>query len=363
MKFERNKEMTKALAAALLAALLYGISSPVSKILLNEIPPVFLAALLYLGAGLGMGVLNLFRKRAEGIFNNKKIAKKDIKYVIAMVVLDIAAPILLLIGLKITSAGNAALLNNFEIVSTSLIALLFFREAIGKRLWLAIGLITAASIILSINNLSDFSISIGSLFVLAATISWGLENNCTRMLSHNNPRHIVVIKGISSGTGSLIIALVIGEWSRNLIYIAMALLLGFVAYGLSIYFYITAQRTLGAARTSTFYAAAPFIGAAASWLILSEKLTISYLIALVIMLVGTYFAATENHSHGHIHEKLEHEHSHSHDDGHHIHEHDAIEGVHSHIHLHEESNHSHSHTPDIHHMHSHKKVKSNNSKL
>jgi drug/metabolite transporter (DMT)-like permease len=354
MKNNLNKSTKKALAAALLAALLYGISSPVSKILLNEIPPVFLAALLYLGAGVGMGLISLFKDRKNTLNDNNPPSRKDIKFIIAMIVLDIAAPILLLIGLNLTNAGNAALLNNFEIVATSLIALMFFRESIGRRLWIAIGLITAASMILSINDFSEFSFSIGSLLVLAATVSWGLENNCTRMLSHRNPRHVVVIKGIGSGAGSLIIAFALSEYSMNILYILAALLLGFVAYGLSIYFYITAQRTLGAARTSTFYAAAPFIGAFASWLILSEKLTVAYVAALVIMLAGTYLAATERHSHHHKHEEIVHEHVHGHDDGHHDHIHDNGDEIHSHSHGHKKISHNHGHTPDIHHMHSHK---------
>ena len=352
-----KRENGKAIAAALAAALLYGISSPVSKILLTGLHPVFLAALLYLGAGLGMSIVNYLKSRKEVSGNPGKFSSRDLKYIIAMIILDIAAPILLLLGLEMTSAGNASLLNNFEIVATSMIAMVFFRESIGRRLWIAIALITIASFILSVRDFGSLSFSLGSLLILAATVSWGLENNCTRMLSHRNPGHVVVIKGLGSGIGSLAIAVAIGELSTDLLYIVPAILLGFVAYGLSIYFYISAQRTLGAARTSTFYASAPFIGAFASWVVLNEVLTFSYLVAAAIMLAGTYLAATENHGHLHSHDAMIHEHMHSHDDGHHEHKHgpDPVDNPHSHAHQHTKVLHDHSHMPDIHHRHKHGK--------
>lgn len=211
-----------------------------------------------------------------------------------MIVLDILAPIFLMIGLTITTAENVSLLNNFEIVATSLIALLIFKESISKRLWLAIGLITISSIILSFENIKSLSFSFGSIFVLPASISWGLENNCTRMLSVKDPLQVVIIKGFGSGLGSLIISLIIKETSTNVPYIIASLLLGFVAYGLSIYFYVYAQRELGAAKTSAYYAIAPFIGVALSFIIFHQIPTITFIIALLIMIIGTYFASTES---------------------------------------------------------------------
>ena len=212
----------------------------------------------------------------------------DLLHTLGMVVLDIAAPIFLMIGLKRTTAANASLLNNFEIVATSLIALFIFKEKIGKRLWIAIGLITLSSILLSVEDASSFQFSFGSLFVLAACVCWGLENNCTRNLSHSDPLEIVVIKGFGSGIGSVIIGLVVGEalplWSD----ILKILLLGFVAYGLSIYFYVYAQRDLGAAKTSAYYAVAPFIGVALSFIIFREIPGPLFFIALVIMIAGTW---------------------------------------------------------------------------
>lgn len=169
----------------------------------------------------------------------------------------------------------------------------FFREAISKRLWLAIGLITSASIILTFENTRCFEFSLGSLFVLLACVCWGFENNFTRNLSIKDPIEVVVIKGIGSGTGSLIIALLLKENVSNILYVIFALLLGFVAYGLSIFFYVYAQRTLGAAKTSAFYAVAPFIGVIFSLLIFRQIPQILFLVALPIMIAGAYFAMTD----------------------------------------------------------------------
>ena len=237
--------------------------------------------------------MGLIQKAAGQKEKELPLTRKELPYTLGMVVLDIAAPICLMIGLLHTTAANASLLNNFEIVATSIIALAVFKEAISKRLWLAISLVTLSSFILSFEDMSSFSFSYGSVFVLLACVCWGLENNCTRMLSSKNPLEIVVIKGFGSGLGSLIIALVIGEKVPNLLYILCALLLGFVAYGLSIYFYIYAQRDLGAAKTSTYYAVAPFVGAGLSLLIFWELPSLSYIIALIIMIIGTYFASTD----------------------------------------------------------------------
>lgn len=290
-----NKTQKKASFFALLAAVLYAINSPCSKLLLEKIPSTMMAAFLYLGAGLGLFVVGIIQRIAGKKEKEEPLTHKELPYTVAMVILDIAAPIFLMIGLTMTTAANASLLNNFEIVATSIIALVVFKEAISKRLWLAITLVTVSSIILSFEDMSSLSFSYGSLFVLLACVCWGLENNCTRMLSSKNPLEIVIIKGFCSGLGSLVIALLLGERTSNLLYIFFALLLGFVAYGLSIYFYIYAQRDLGAAKTSTYYAAAPFVGAALSLLIFRQLPSISYIIALIIMLIGTYFAATDNH--------------------------------------------------------------------
>lgn len=285
---------TKAVFFAILAAVLYAVNSPFSKLLLVKIPPTMLAALLYLGAGAGLFIVGIIQRKNGISKKEMPLTKKELPFVVGMVVLDIAAPILLMIGLTMTSAANASLLNNFEIVSTSIIALSVFKEAISKRLWAGIILITISSALLSLEDLSVFSFSAGSAFVLLACVCWGFENNCTRNLSAKNPLEIVVIKGFGSGMGSLVIAAVIGEFSLDPLYDLIALLLGFSAYGLSIFFYIYAQRYLGAAKTGAYYAVSPFIGTLLSLVIFGEPLRAIYIIAFVIMTLGTYFVTTDN---------------------------------------------------------------------
>lgn len=287
-----------AIFSPLLAAALYAVGSPFAKLLLEELPPVMMAAFLYLGAGMGMAMVGFVRRHRRRPCTEQKLTRKELPFTLGMVVLDIAAPIFLMIGLTMTTAANASLLNNFEIAATALIAFAFFKESVGKRLWFAIGLITLSSVILSFEDMSSFSFSFGSLFVLLSCICWGLENNCTRVLSEKDPLQIVVVKGFGSGLGSLGIALVIGEHFHSLPYIIAALLLGFVSYGLSIFFYVHAQRRLGAAKTSTYYAIAPFIGVAFSLAIFRQFPTVNFLIALVIMALGTYFASANSKSTG-----------------------------------------------------------------
>ena len=267
---------------AVLAAALYAVSTPVSKLLLREVAPAMLAALLYLGAGIGMLGLGMARGRRGSMRRGRRLDRRDLPYTAGMVVLDIAAPLCLMAGLTRTTSANASLLNNFEIVSTALIALLIFKERIGPRLWLAIGLITGACMLLSFEDGSSLQFSSGSLFVLLACICWGLENNCTRMISQCDPLEIVVIKGFGSGIGSLGIA------PRSLL---AALLLGFVAYGLSIFFYVDAQRTLGAAKTSAYYAVSPFLGAALSLAIFRTPPAPLFWVSLAGMALGAYLAS------------------------------------------------------------------------
>jgi drug/metabolite transporter (DMT)-like permease len=293
MKNFHKLKGAKATLFAILAASLYAINSPISKLLLAELSPTMLAALLYIGAGLGLTIVVGVQKSIGIKPKEQPLVKRDIPYTIGMVVLDIAAPIFLMIGIKFTSASNASLLNNFEIVATSIIAMCIFKEVITKRLWIGIFFITISSIILTIDDISSFSFSIGSVFVLLACICWGLENNCTRKISERNPLQIVIIKGFFSGIGALLIAVTLREITTNIGYIFMALCLGLVAYGLSILFYIYAQRDLGAAKTSAYYAIAPFIGALLSLIIFREIPTISFLIALLIMLIGTYYTITD----------------------------------------------------------------------
>ena len=328
-------DKTKAVLYALLAAAFYAISVPVSKLLLTHVGPTTMAALLYLGAGLGVGIMSLTRRQ-----RGERLSKKDMPFVIGMIALDTAAPIFLMLGVSHGSSSNASLLGNFEIAATTLIALLLFREAVTKRLWGAIALITASSILLSLEGAESFRFSMGSLFVLLATVCWGFENNCTRNISSKSTYEIVVIKGICCGLGSLTIALIKREQAPAFRHIAAALLLGYVAYGLSIFLYVRAQRVLGAAKTSAYYAVAPFIGALLSFVILHEKLTGLYLLALAVMLAGAALVVVDTMIRNHVH-LHQHTFVHTHDGTTHSH---TITHAHGHDHLLAEGTHGHHHS-------------------
>jgi len=333
---KQDKRVT-AIVYALLAAVFYAVNVPVSKLLLERVAPTFMAALLYLGAGIGVGLMWLLNPRRE---RAERLTRRDLPYTVGMILLDIAAPILLMLGVSIGSSANASLLGNFEIVATTVIALLIFREAVSPRLWLAILLITVSSILLTFDGADAFRFSLGSLLVLGATLCWGLENNCTRKLSEKSTYEIVLLKGIFSGGGALVIALLTGEGAPELPDILAALLLGFVAYGLSIFLYVRAQRTLGAARTSAYYAAAPFVGAFLSFLLVGEALTLRYLAALLVMVAGTVFVVLDTLAKHHAHE---HTHTVTHTHGGTTHTH-TVTHTHGHDHFTQTDRHGHRHT-------------------
>ena len=321
----KNNKIT-AIICAILAAVFYALNTPFSKVLLKNISPTFMAAFLYLGAGIGVGIMYLFKYKNED--KDMRLTKNDLTYTILMVVLDVIAPIFLMIGISIGSSANASLLGNFEIVATSIIALAIFKEDVSKNLWIAIVFITLSSIILSFEGQESFSFSYGSLFVILATMSWGLENNCTRKISNKSSYQIVTIKGLCSGIASLIISIIIGEKFPEIRYTLYALLLGYVAYGLSIFLYVRSQRDLGAAKTSAYYAIAPFIGTFLCFLVNGEALSASYFVGLILMIVGTVFVVIDTclikHTHLHTHtishthdgythtHVLTHEHEHKH---------------------------------------------------
>ncbi|MCF7924509.1 MAG: DMT family transporter [Candidatus Izimaplasma sp.] len=281
---------------AILAALFYGFGVPLSKLLLKHISPYLMSSLLYFGAGAGMLIVIFITRRKIDKEKFTSFNRKDVKYIILMILLDIIAPIMLMIGLTKTTASTASLLNNFEIVFTGLIAMMFFKEIIGKKMWVAITLILVAGILLSFEDINNLEISIGAIFVLGASLSWGLENNCTRMLSKSNPLYVVVMKGFGSGLGAFIIAVSLNQIDAIWYYVLMALVLGFFAYGMSLFYYISAQRHLGAARTSAYYATAPFAGSIFSFIILKETITVIFILAFVIMAIGTYLAIRENNA-------------------------------------------------------------------
>lgn len=276
-------------AAALLAACLYALSTPCSKALLASVAPNVMAALLYLGAGVGMAALVAARAAAgHAPSREESLRRPDAPFVLAMVLLDVAAPILLMAGLASAAPENVALLNNFEIVATAIIALAAFHERVSARTWAGIAVITASCALLSLEGEGALSFSSGSLPVLLACVCWGVENNCTSRLSGRDPAQVVVVKGLGSGTGALAVALLAGDALPALPEVVAALLLGFVAYGLSIFFYVYAQRGLGAARTSAYYAASPFVGAALSLALFRTAPAPAFLLALALMALGAW---------------------------------------------------------------------------
>ena len=333
---EKNK--LKAIMFAFLAAVFYAINVPISKVLLQHVGPTTMAALLYLGAGIGIGMMSLFNKKDRE--KAESLTKAELPYIVGMIVLDIAAPIFLMLGISYGSSANASLLGNFEIVATTVIALILFKEAVTKRLWLAIGLITLSSILLSFEGTDSFHFSYGSLLVIMATVCWGLENNCTRELSSKSTYQIVMLKGLCSGLGALVIALIKRESFPGIGYIAIALALGFVAYGLSIFMYVRAQNVLGAAKTSAYYAVNPLIGALLAFVFLSESLSWMYVIALIVMVIGSALVVVDTLIRQHDHE---HQHTFTHSHGGSTHTHTVR---HSHVHKHylTEEKHRHRHS-------------------
>lgn len=333
---EKNK--LKAIMFAFLAAVFYAINVPISKVLLQHVGPTTMAALLYLGAGIGIGMMSLFNKKDRE--KAESLTKAELPYIVGMIVLDIAAPIFLMLGISYGSSANASLLGNFEIVATTVIALILFKEAVTKRLWLAIGLITLSSILLSFEGTDSFHFSYGSLLVIMATVCWGLENNCTRELSSKSTYQIVMLKGLCSGLGALVISLIKKESFPGFGYIAIALALGFVAYGLSIFMYVRAQNVLGAAKTSAYYAVNPLIGALLAFVFLSESLSWMYVIALIVMVIGSALVVVDTFICQHDHE---HQHTFTHSHGGSTHTHTVR---HSHVHKHylTEEKHRHRHS-------------------
>lgn len=287
----KKNPVKSGICLALFAAALYAINSPLSKLLLDYLPPTLMAGFLYIGAGVCMLALALLRKVRKTERTETKLTKRELPYIVAMILLDIAAPVCLLLGLKSTTAANASLLNNFEIVATAVIALVVFKEKINYRLWLGILFITLSCMVLSFEDLSSLQFSYGSLLILLACVCWGFENNCTKKISSKDPLEIVLLKGIFSGLGSLLIGFIIGERITVLWSVFAVIGVGFVAYGLSIFFYVHAQRILGAARTSAYYAVSPFIGTLLSLVIFREIPHYTYFIALALMIIGAWLSS------------------------------------------------------------------------
>lgn len=333
---------------ALLAALFFGASAPIAKLLLGDIAPIFLASFLYLGSGTGIALTKLTQPKGT----EAGIQRADVKWLVGAIISGgILAPIVLMISLQNTPASTASLLLNFEGVGTTLIALLFFKEAISRRAWIAILVITLASIFLSTDISSGFGLSLGALGIILACVLWGADNNFTRNISGKDPLVIVAWKGLVAGSFSFVLAWSLGNPFPSFTTILGTLLLGFLSYGLSTMLFIRSMRGLGAARTSALYGTAPLAGVVLSIFMFGEFPSFFFIIAAVLMVGGALLLINEEHMHSHVHTAIFHEHSHSHNDG--MHGHDTVAGVHSHGHEHPQEEHDHDHMPDIHHRHGH----------
>src|SRR5258706_2626702 len=336
---------------ALLAAIFFRASAPIAKLLLGDTAPIFLAAFLYIGSGTGISLVKLTqRMRSKEV--EAGIKRADIKWLVGAIISGgILAPIVLMISLQNTPASTASLLLNFEGVGTTIIALLFFKEAIGRRAWTAIIVVTLASILLSTNFVSSWGMSVGAFGVVFACVLWGVDNNFTRNISGKDPLAIVAWKGLVAGMFSFFLAWFLGDPFPAAKTILGTLILGFVSYGLSTMVFIPSMRALGAGRTTALYGTAPLAGVLLSIIIFGEFPSFLFVIAAILMIGGALLLINEQHEHSHVHTALFHEHSHRHDDP--AHGHDEVDGAHSHEHEHPAEEHAHDHMPDIHHRHGH----------
>ena len=349
-----NRSHISSIIQALIAALLFGASAPLAKLLLGEVEPIPLAAFLYLGSGIGLLGIKLFQRiNQQGLDSEAQIKKPDYLWLAGAIIAGgIAAPITLLFSLQNTPAATAPLLLSFEGVATTFIAFFAFKESISHRAWWAIALITLASIFLSVNLNAKWGFSLGALGIITACILWGIDNNFTRNISAKEPITIITIKGLGAGSFSLGMAMVLGNKLPAWEVILGALILGSLSYGASIVLFIHAMRGIGAARTSALFSSAPLAGMILSFLVFREFPNWMFVIAFPLMVAGTLFLVSEEHEHDHVHEMTIHEHAHVHDDGHHEHEGDCTQ-KHSHIHKHDKLGHAHHHMPDLHHRHTH----------
>jgi len=349
---------TKAQLYALLAAALFGVSAPFAKLLLRNLQPLQLSGLLYLGSGVGLLLYRVSRGLVAGPGHRQAALRKaDVGWLIGAVICGgLLAPAVLMYSLSRTPAAVASLLLNFEAVSTTFIAAVFFSEQTGKRLWLAIAVITIASLILTVDKTGAWGLSFGSLGVLAACFLWGIDNNLTSHISGKDPVMIVIVKGLGAGSFALVLSFGIGSSLTSYSTVFLALLLGCLSYGVSLLLFILALRDLGSSRASALFGTAPFLGAVVSFVAFRYVPSTQFLISVPVMLLGAFLLVRESHSHLHLHTNVAHEHPHTHDE-HHDHAHDdGIEHLseeHSHAHKHEKLQHEHEHAPDIHHRHEH----------
>jgi drug/metabolite transporter (DMT)-like permease len=339
--------------AALLAALLFGGSTPFAKLLLGEVSPILLAGLLYLGSGVGLTLIRLLRgRRAE----EAPLARPDLPWLAGAVFFGgVLGPVLLMWGLAYTPASAVSLLLNLEGVFTALLAWFVFRENFDARVAWGMVLIVAGGLLLSWRGTQGLALPLGSVAVAAACLCWAVDNNLTQKVSAGDPLQVAGIKGGVAGTVNLLIALALGARLPGPPALGGALLVGFLGYGLSLALFVVALRHIGTARTGAYFSTGPFVGAAAALVLLREPVGALFFASAGLMGLGVWLHLTERHEHEHTHEPMEHSHRHVHDE-HHRHQHgpdDPPGEPHTHLHRHERLTHTHPHYPDIHHRHRH----------
>jgi len=347
------KHFNPSVVSALLAAALFGASTPLAKQLLSSIEPWRLASLLYLGSGLGLSVYALMRNR-EAI--EAPLRARDWPWLLGAVAFGgVFGPVLLMYGLRATSASTGSLLLNLESVLTALIAWVVLRENVDRRVFLGMLAIVAGGVVLSWSPAAGDSTFTGALAIAGACLCWAIDNNLTRAVSGGDPVQVAAIKGWAAGGTNLALASAFGQAWPDTTSLALAAAVGFVGYGLSLVLFVRALRGLGAARTGAYFSTAPFVGAAIALAWLHESPGAAFWISGALMAIGVWLHLSERHEHEHAHEAMEHEHSHVHDE-HHQHAHAFEwkgEEPHSHPHRHEPMVHSHPHFPDLHHRHGH----------
>ncbi len=343
-----------AITAALAAALLFGVSTPLAKQLLRETPPLLLAGLLYLGSGLGLGAARLLRDRE---WRTPALARAEWLWLLLAIGFGGAlGPLLLMTGLARTPAGSASLLLNLEAVLSALLAWIVFRENTDRRVVLGMALIVAGAALLAARGASHGTgLGFGALLIALACLCWALDNNFTRKVSASDAMFIAALKGLVAGVTNTGMALMLGDRLPPAAGIAAAMLVGLLGYGISLVFFVLALRGLGAARTGAYFSTAPFVGAAVSILAFGEHPSPLFWLAVVLMGTGVWLHLQERHEHLHTHRSVLHAHRHVHDVDH-QHPHDiGWDGrePHAHEHSHALMTHSHPHYPDIHHQHEH----------
>jgi drug/metabolite transporter (DMT)-like permease len=350
-----QRRSNRGVEAALLAAMLFGASTPLAKGLLASVPPQVLAGFLYLGSGLGLGMLWLWRRRTAKAAE-AALTRRDLPWLLGAIGFGgFLGPLLLLIGLSHTPASAASLFLNLEGVFTALLAWIVFRENVDPRIALGMAAILAGGAFLAWQGRLEWGGLSGPLAIAAACFCWAIDNNLTQKVSASDPLQIAALKGAAAGTVNLAIGVSLAGSLPTLPRIGAALVLGFFGYGLSLMLFVLALRSLGTARTGAYFSTAPFIGATLSVLVWHEPVTVTLIAAGGLMAFGVWLHLTERHTHAHTHDRLSHIHPHSHD-VHHQHSHapgDPPGDPHTHAHVHEALTHVHPHFPDIHHRHGH----------